>query len=187
VEWKIDPKRIGIMGFSAGGHLSVAVSTKLERAYAPVDAADEQPHRPDFALPIYPAYLAKTSSRTEVAPEFAPALTPENRATVPPMFFAQAENDGGLVEGTLTFYFNLKLARVPAELHLYANGGHGYGLRSNNPVGREWPRLAEAWMRNLGLFDSAESFAENAAKLQQQLEPPKPKPSATPGEAAKGK
>jgi acetyl esterase/lipase len=146
-EWKLDPQRIGIMGFSAGGHLSAAASTRFtQRAYAPVDAADQVSCRPDFALLIYPAYLVH-----QTGPELSPELTVTSNT--PPTFLFQAEDDRTVpVEGSLYYYLALKQAKVPAELHLFATGGHGFGLRGPDRTPTTWPKLAEAWMRGLGIL-----------------------------------
>jgi acetyl esterase/lipase len=146
-EWKLDPKRVGIMGFSAGGHLSAAASTRFaQRAYEPVDAADQLSCRPDFTMLIYPAYLVRGEG-----PELAPELTVT--ANTPPTFLFQTEDDGVHVECSLFYYLALKQAKVPAEMHILASGGHGYGLRGSNPAPSMWPKLAETWLRNQGVLD----------------------------------
>ena len=135
----IDPKRLGIMGFSAGAHLSVRTCTNFEkRFYEVVDEADKQPSRPDFALIIYPAYLSRDGY----------AMAPELPVTaqVPPTFLLQAEDDTPYVDSSLAYYSALKTAKVPAELHLFPNGGHGYGLRKMGKATDVWPELAAAWL-----------------------------------------
>lgn len=135
----IDPKRLGIMGFSAGAHLSVRTCTNFEkRFYEVVDEADKQPSRPDFALIIYPAYLSRDGY----------AMAPELPVTaqVPPTFLLQAEDDTPYVDSSLAYYSALKAAKVPAELHLFPNGGHGYGLRKMGKATDVWPELAAAWL-----------------------------------------
>jgi acetyl esterase/lipase len=145
-EWHLDPKRIGVLGFSAGGHLAAAVSNNFEkRAYDPVDGADQASCRPDFALLIYPAYLAMKEEGNKLAPEFTVT------ANTPPSFLIQAEDDNIRVENSLFYYLALKNAKVPAEMHLFPSGGHGYGLRSDKPVAA-WPKLAEEWLRVLGVL-----------------------------------
>jgi acetyl esterase/lipase len=146
--WGLDPKRIGILGFSAGGHLVAALSTNFDtRTYPAVDDADKVSCRPDFTLLIYPAYLASKGDQ-------APALAPELKVTAntPPSFLIQAEDDSVGVENTLVYYAALRAARVPAEAHLYPIGGHGYGLRATLKPITGWPRLAEAWLRSLGVL-----------------------------------
>jgi acetyl esterase/lipase len=139
-DWKLDPQRIGVLGFSAGGHLTARLSNQFEpRVYAPVDAADAVSCRPDFSLPIYPAYQNNT-------------LAPELKVTTntPPTFLVQAEDDGVHVENSLYYYLALKNAKVPVEMHLYPNGGHGYGLRPTEKMVTSWPKRAEEWLRAQG-------------------------------------
>jgi acetyl esterase/lipase len=140
--WGIDPKRIGILGFSAGGHLSAWASTNYDkRSYDAVDAADKVDDRPDFAVVIYPG---------GVVPRGSEQLAPEIRVTsqTPPMFIAQSHDDRVNSENSVYLYLALKRAGVPAELHIYTTGGHGYGLRpSDNPCST-WPQRCEEWLRN---------------------------------------
>jgi acetyl esterase/lipase len=144
-EWHLDPRRIGIMGFSAGGHLSAAASTRFDkRSYESVDEADQASCRPDFTILIYPAYLTR-----QKGPELAPELTVTSNT--PPTFIVQAENDA-VVESSLYYYVALKNAKVPAEMHLFATGGHGYGLRESREAVISWPKRAEEWMRGLGVL-----------------------------------
>lgn len=146
--WGLDPKRIGVLGFSAGGHLVAALSTNFEtRAYDAVDDADRVSCRPDFTLLIYPAYLTVKS-------EHGPITAPEIKVTAntPPSFLIQAEDDSVGVENTLVYYAALRNAKVPAEAHLYPIGGHGYGLRPTKAPITAWPRLAESWLRSLGML-----------------------------------
>jgi len=149
-QWGIDPDRVGILGFSAGGHLAAVASTCFDRpAYEPVDEADRLPPRPDFAVLVYPAYLV-TDERAEV-----PRLAPEVRVSrqTPPTFLVVAGDDH-FAPSSLFYYRALRTAGVPAELHIYPRGGHGFGLRADGPpVARAWPRLCEAWMRRLGVLD----------------------------------
>jgi acetyl esterase/lipase len=147
-EWHIDPKRIGILGFSAGGHLSAVAGTHFDkRTYEPVDDADHASCRPDFVILIYPAYLVR-----EHGPELAPELTVTSNT--PPTFIVQTEDDGVHVENSLFYYLALKQAKVPAEMHLFADGGHGYGLRESDKAVISWPKRAEEWMRGLGVLES---------------------------------
>jgi acetyl esterase/lipase len=145
--WGIDPKRIGVLGFSAGGHLAAAISNNYsKRTYDRVDEADEVSCRPDFAVVLYPGYLAIKEEGDKLAPEMA--VTP----ATPPTFLMQAEDDGVRVENALVYYAALKAAKVPAEMHLYATGGHGYGLRDVGKPVTAWPKRAEEWMRGLGVI-----------------------------------
>ena len=149
-EWHVDPHKVGVLGFSAGGFLVAEVSTQFKRnTYAAVDAADTQSSRPDFALAIYPGHLATDDDRFNVN-------LPVSHET-PPTFVLQAEDDH--VDGVnqaLVYYTALKNADVPAELHIYPHGGHAFGLRPTaNPITR-WPALAETWMSGLGLIPARE-------------------------------
>jgi acetyl esterase/lipase len=142
-EWHIDPKRVGVLGFSAGGHLAAALSTHYDkRLYPSQDAADSQSCRPDFAIVIYPGYLADTHE------SFLDKLDLRPTANTPPTFLVQAEDDPVHVENAVTWFLALKAVNVPAELHLYAKGGHGYGLRpqADLPV-TTWPATAATWLK----------------------------------------
>ena len=143
-EWHIDPQRIGVLGFSAGAHLAAALSTHFDkRIYDPVDGADQQSCRPDFAVIVYPGYLALSEQNF--------AANPEINVTekTPPTFIVQAEDDPVHVENSTVFFLQLKRAKVPAEMHLYAQGGHGYGLRHTDLPVTSWPQLVEVWMHTL--------------------------------------
>jgi acetyl esterase/lipase len=143
-EWHIDPNRIGVLGFSAGAHLAAALSTHFDqRLYDPTDAADQLSCRPDFAIIIYPGYLALTEQN------FAP--NPEIHVTdkTPQSFIVQAEDDPVHVENAIVYFLALKNAKVPAELHVYAQGGHGYGLRRTELRVTTWPQTLEIWLRTI--------------------------------------
>ena len=149
-EWKIDAKRIGVLGFSAGAHLSAAVSTHYDkRLYDPIDAADKLSCRPDFAVIVYPGYLAIADK------DFAPNADINPTADTPPSFIVQAENDPVHIENSTVYFLALKNAKVPAELHIYAEGGHGFGLRHTAMPATDWPRLAEAWMHTIHMLPGA--------------------------------
>jgi len=143
-EWDFDPGRIGILGFSAGGHLAATTSTNFDRrAYEPIDETDKTSCRPDFSVLIYPAYLTEGDG-----------LAPEIRVSeqTPPTFFIHAADDRILAENSIRMTLALRQSKVPAELHVFARGGHGFGLRpSDHPVSG-WPKLCEAWMRGQGLL-----------------------------------
>ena len=139
-EWHIDPHKIGVLGFSAGGYLAAEISTKYrKRLYAPIDDADKESARPDFAVLVYPGHLAPGITDGNTLNPNVP-VTPET----PPTFLVQAENDK--VDGvnqSLVYYTALKKAGVPVEMHLYAQGGHAFGLRHTrfrSPTGRDWSR-----------------------------------------------
>ena len=149
-EWHIDPKRIGVLGFSAGAHLSAALSTHFEqRLYDPVDDADKVSCRPDFAVIVYPGYLALSEQN------FAPNAEIHVTSQTPPSFIVQAEDDPVHVENSTVYFLALKNARVPAEMHLYASGGHGYGLRRTELPVTAWPKLVETWLQTIHVVPTA--------------------------------
>ena len=140
-ELGVDSGRIGILGFSAGAHLSAALSAQSAlRTYPVVDAADAASCRPDFAVLIYPGGMEKPGGglRSEVEPA---------KDRTPPTFMAMAEDDPVRVENALTYYLALKQAGVPAELHIYPTGGHGYGLRRTADDVTTWPDRAADWLK----------------------------------------
>ncbi|HEX4302653.1 MAG TPA: alpha/beta hydrolase [Rhizomicrobium sp.] len=143
--WHVDPHKIGVLGFSAGGYLAAEISTKYrQRLYAPVDDADRQSARPDFAMLVYPGHLA---SKGETLNPNVPVS-----GETPPTFLVQAEDDNvDGVQQLLVYYTALKKAGVPAEMHLYPQGGHAFGLRRSAFAISGWPRLAEAWLRTIGM------------------------------------
>jgi acetyl esterase/lipase len=145
-EWKIDPKRVGVLGFSAGGHLAAVLSNQnSERTYPKIDSADELPARPDFSILIYPAYLALENDFAHVSPELT--ITTNS----PQAFITITEDDPVHVESVLTYSVALKKEKVPFELHVYPSGGHGYGLRkTDNPV-TSWADRLEDWFVARGL------------------------------------
>ena len=143
-EWHIDPARIGVLGFSAGAHLCAALSTHFEqRLYDPIDDADKVSCRPDFAVIVYPGYLALSEQN------FAPNAEIRVTEKTPPSFIVQAEDDPVHVENSTVYFLALKNAKVPAEMHLYANGGHGYGLRRTELPVTAWPKLVETWLQTI--------------------------------------
>ncbi len=148
-EWHIDPKRVGVLGFSAGAHLSAAISTHYDkRLYDPIDDADRLSCRPDFAIVIYPGYLALADK------DFAPNPDINPTADTPPTFIVQAENDPVHVENAIVYFMQLKKAKVPAELHIYTEGGHGYGLRRTKLPVTTWPQTAQIWLHTIGVLPS---------------------------------
>ena len=145
-EWKVNPRCVGIMGFSAGANLAVRVSTNWrKRSYAAVDAADAEPCRPDFALPIYP--WALLAAGREAALELD-AQYPVDGET-PPAFLVQTEDDFAKVECSLAYYAALKRVGVKVEMHLFPDGGHGYGIRRTGRSVDGWEALAAAWLKRL--------------------------------------
>ena len=170
-ELHIDPHKIGVLGFSAGGHLVVAMSAEFERRlYPAVDAADKESCRPDFAVAIYPGHLsiaaaewdAKQGTKKLVvrhpghlsAADSSFGLNPDIHVNsqTSPTFLLQAENDPvDGVENSLAYYAALKKAGVPVEMHLYAQGGHAFGLRRTKLPITGWPQLVETWLRTIGM------------------------------------
>ena len=143
-EWRIDRNRIGVLGFSAGAHLAAALGTHFEqRLYAPLDAADLASCRPDFAVIVYPGYLALAEQNFAANPDIH---VTEN---TPPSFIVQAEDDPVHVENATVYFLALKNAKVPAELHVYAEGGHGYGLRRTALPVTTWPQAVETWLQTI--------------------------------------
>jgi acetyl esterase/lipase len=145
-EWGVDVKKVGVLGFSAGAHLAAAVSTHYEqRLYPHVDAADDLSCRPDFAVVVYPGYLA--------IPEKGLAFTTDVPVTkdTPPTFLVQTEDDPVHVENAVQYFLALKSAGVPAEMHIYAKGGHGYGLRRTELPVTWWPDRVDDWLKTIGM------------------------------------
>jgi len=158
IEWHIDPHRIGVLGFSAGAHLAAALSTHFDqRLYDPIDAADGLSCRPDFAVIVYPGYLALAEKN------FAPNADIHPTDQTPPSFVVQAEDDPVHVENAVVYFLALKNAKVPAELHIYAEGGHGYGLRRTALPVTTWPLSVETWLRTLHVLASS-AGSDSAAK-----------------------
>ena len=150
-ELHLDPQRIGVLGFSAGGHLAANLSNNYtERVYPAVDAADQVSCRPDFCILIYPAYLTVKDQDNAPAPELSVSA-----AKTPPTFIVVAEDDRSWAEVGLFYYVALKRANVPAELHAYPNGGHGFGLRPTASLSSTWPDRAADWMRAAGWLTPA--------------------------------
>jgi acetyl esterase/lipase len=171
-DWHIDPHKIGVLGFSSGGHLSAAISTHFEkRLYPAVDAADKESCRPDFAVVIYPGHLSLSAAEWDAdqgARKFVirkPAhetiadkqfgLNPDIPVTrqTPPTFLLQAEDDHvDDVNDSLAYYIALKKAGVPVEMHLYAEGGHAFGLRRTPLPITAWPQLVETWLATIRMI-----------------------------------
>ena len=147
-EWHIDPHKIGVLGFSAGGHLVAAISTHFKkRLYTSVDAADKESCRPDFAVALYPGHLWIDDQKFELNPN-----VPVTRQT-PPTFLLQAEDDPvDNINHSLVYYIALKNAGVPVEMHLYAQGGHAFGLRRTKFPVTGWPQLVETWLGTIGMI-----------------------------------
>src|SRR5258708_4656913 len=145
-EYDVDPRKIGVLGFSAGGHLVADISTHFDkRLYPAVDAADTESCRPDFAVALYPGHL--WHGKFELNPD-----VPVTRQS-PPIFLLQAVNDPvDSVNNSLVYYIALKNAKVPVEMHLYAEGKHAFGLRATKfPITR-WPKLVGTWLCASGMI-----------------------------------
>jgi len=141
-KWKINPDKIGVMGFSAGGNLSARAATRFhEKTYPAVDATDSLSCRPAFAMLIYPAYLDEGPGKT-----LTPELTLSN--DVPPFFMFQTADDR-LANSPLVMAAALRDAKLPVEIHILPAGGHGYGMRPVNRAAVTWPGLAEMWLKEL--------------------------------------
>jgi acetyl esterase/lipase len=150
VEWQIDPRKIGVLGFSAGGHLAALISTHFSRRlYPAVDAADKESCRPDFADALYPGHLSLAENSIALNPDIRTHITPQRS----PTFLLQNEDDDSdRVEDSLSYYVALKKAGVPVEMHLYAQGGHGFGLRRTKFPVTAWPQLVETWLGTTGMI-----------------------------------
>jgi acetyl esterase/lipase len=156
-EWGVDPHKVGVVGFSAGGHLAAATSTHFDRrTYPRVDAADALSSRPDFAIVVYPGHMwihEDEDKATRNAQDLGLRPDVRVRADSPPTFLLMAQDDE--VDGVsqaLAYYVALKQAGVPTEMHLYAQGGHAFGVRPGKFPINQWPALAETWLRGLGMI-----------------------------------
>ncbi|MDR3517695.1 MAG: alpha/beta hydrolase [Azospirillaceae bacterium] len=149
-EWRIDPHKVGVLGFSAGGFLVAEASTTFnDRLYQPADAVDQESCRPDFAIALYPGHLSLAKNSIALNPEIASHITPQT----PPTFLLQNEDDPvDKVEDALSYYMGLKKAGVPVELHAYAQGGHAFGLREKKLPVSGWPQLVIKWLGTIGML-----------------------------------
>ncbi len=149
-EWGVDPARIGILGFSAGGHLVANASTNFDpRAYEAVDDSDRAGCRPDFAVLVYPGGILDRQDPRKLRDYL------RVRKEMPPCLFVVSNDDKGSCAGTLLMAQAVRDAGVPMELHVYASGGHGYGMRKGDKPQNAWPRRCEEWMRNLGVLKTS--------------------------------
>lgn len=163
-QWGVDPDRIGVVGFSAGGNLAVLLSNHFDdRHIEDTSAARDVPRtergprgaveltgipsaRPDFAILAYPAYLPLETDNNQLDPAYTP-----NKST-PPTFLIQAENDHTYIDSSLVYFRALKDAGVPAELHIYATGGHGFGMHPAGYPEQHWSQIATLWLRSIGIL-----------------------------------
>ena len=148
-QWRINPRRIGIVGFSVGGHIALATATSFaKRKYEPIDDVDQVSCRPDFAVLCYSGYL-KARDKDELW------LGLHIPADTPPILLTHASDDsikGASPENSLITYLALKRAGIPAELHIYATGDHDLGVRQNDKLPSSWPQLCVNWLRNQNLL-----------------------------------
>jgi acetyl esterase/lipase len=146
-EWQINPRKIGVIGFSAGAHMAIMASTRFDRLYPAVDDADMTSSRPDFALVFYPG---RVSGHKNSSPN--PAIRVTDRTS--PTFLVHSYDDPmNPVENALVYAATLRKAGVPSEVHIFANGGHAFGLRQIAATATAWPPLAEAWLNAIGIIE----------------------------------
>lgn len=147
-EWGIDAEKIGVLGFSAGGHLAAMVMSQYDqqRSYPMDPEIDAVSSRPDFAILVYPAYVQDKEN-----PDLLASGIVINKKT-PPVFLVAAHNDKAYAEGSAQLYIALKRAAIPAELHIFASGGHGFGMKKSTDRVAEWPQICAQWMREMGLL-----------------------------------
>jgi acetyl esterase/lipase len=146
-EWGIDPQKIGMVGFSAGGHLAGATATNFDkRSYEPLDDIDKISCRPDFAVMVYPGYL-KAKDKDELAPSIR--VSPK---TPPIMLVVASDDQYQSGDGCAIMYLALRRAGVPVELHAYVTGGHPFGVRKTGNPSANWPERCEDWLRTVGVL-----------------------------------
>ena len=165
-EWNVDPTRIGVLGFSAGGHLTSTISTHYDRGNAQAsDPIEQQSCRPDFAVLVYPVISFTTKYTHEGSkknllgenpdPELVQSLSNELQITsdTPPTFLMHTNTDTGVpAENSILYYMGLRAAGVPAELHIYEKGPHGFGLAPKDPILSTWTDRCIDWMRVRGII-----------------------------------
>lgn len=145
-EWKINPYKIGVLGFSAGAHLSAVASTNYSnRTYPRVDSNDDVSLRPDFTVLIYPAYLS--ADNFSISPEL------KVNENTPPTILIQTQDDNSFIDSSIFYYYALKEAKVPVTMHLYPSGGHGYGARNTGHTVNEWPHRVLSWLRDIDMIE----------------------------------
>jgi len=151
-EWNIDPRKIGVIGFSAGGHLVADISTHHnKRAYSTMDEADQVSCRPDFGIALYPGHMLEHTANN--AYELNPTIPVDG--SVPPTFLLQAGNDPiDTIQNSLVYYIALKKAGIPVEYHIYAEGGHAFGLKKTDLPIANWPKLVETWLHTIKMISN---------------------------------
>jgi acetyl esterase/lipase len=158
-EWGIASNRIGILGFSAGGHLALSAATHFDqRAYEPVDETDKTSCRPDFAAAIYPGYLIEQGAAGVETNKDVLAPYIRIPKETPPIFLVHASDDRVAgVENSVIMYLALKRANIPAELHVYAQGGHGFGVRKSGLPCSTWTERCMAWLGSQGMLTNLQT------------------------------
>ncbi len=149
-KWKIDPDRVGILGFSAGGHLATMALTsgKAPRTYKEDPKIDATNCQPNFAILVYPAYLQDEKNPDKLSPEI------KIDKDTPPVFMVIAHGDKRFVQGNALLYLELARAGASAELHIFAKGGHGFGMKHIGEEVQNWPQLAGNWMQAMGFLEA---------------------------------
>lgn len=137
----VDPNKLGIMGFSAGAHLSAMASNAWQ-------AKGDSSLKPNYCLLVYPAYLNNEASALQLASEI------DVTANTPPTMLVQTQDDTNFIDSSLAYYYALKQQNVPVEMHLYPKGGHGYGLRNTGAAVNEWPDRAASWFKQIGILSA---------------------------------
>jgi acetyl esterase/lipase len=163
-EMGIDNNRIGVLGFSAGGNLTVNVGTRYDQqTYDPVDETDQLSCRPDFMVPVYAAYLgANGDDRTET---LNPELTIDR--STPPAFLVVTQDDKNRGLHSALLFAELTKAGVPAEVHVYTKGGHGYGMRPSHNAVSEWPARCADWMSSMGFLKASGPLQDDGTGTDQ--------------------
>ena len=178
VEWGIDPERIGVLGFSAGGHLASTTGTLFDRKLMvrDRDEIDRVSSRPNFLILVYPVIsttkpFGHAGSKLNLLgadsdPDLTRLLSSELNVTArtPPSFLVHSHDDPVSSKNSVYFYLALKDAKVPAELHLYESGGHGYGLGKAGHPTSTWPARCEEWLRTRGLLEAGDPSEELSEK-----------------------
>jgi acetyl esterase/lipase len=152
-DYGVDPDKVGVVGFSAGGHMVAVVSNTSSRAYDRVDAADDLSVRPNFAMALYPGHLWSEERGNNLTLRTDTGTPLSVSADTPPTFIVQAQDDPvDDIRHSLTYYLALRDAGVDTEMHLYAHGRHGFGVRQTNDPITEWPTLAQRWLHTIGIL-----------------------------------